>query len=108
MEEQAKKEKDFRISYLIQNCKEEPFFIQDIVDGFIIFKGQQGTDLKLRCKLPRKILSETEDSRIYVTKGKFLVKTLKSNSKKSESQDLDLSQGENGGRSENTGESGEN
>ena len=67
-------EKDYRISYLLQNFKDETFTIDRIDGGNIVFIAASGKELNIKCGLPKKITSIENGTVIEVTKKRFSMK----------------------------------
>ena len=70
------KEKDYRVSYLLQHTKDQLFKIDRIEDGNIIFVNEGGSELDLKCSLPRKISVVEDGTVIEVTKKRFSMKDI--------------------------------
>ena len=88
-------QKDFRVDYLSRE-KEEPFFITDVTDRTITLVNEKGVILSLKCRLPRKITSTSNGTKMTITKRKFIVKdnTKPEDQSSSFQQDINNTEGE--------------
>jgi hypothetical protein len=59
---------DYRVAHLLEKCSDESFRITNVVDGEVIFTGDNGTELQLPLKLPRKIIINAADTVTTITK----------------------------------------
>ena len=69
-------DKDYRVSYLLQNFKDEKFSIDRIEDGNMILVSESGKELDIKCALPRKITNVEDGTIVEVTKKRFSMKDL--------------------------------
>ena len=76
---------DYRVAHLLNECEGVTFKITNVVDGDVIVIGDNGMELRLPLKLPRKIIVNDPETVTVITKMGISIR------KKSEKQmKLDL------------------